>query len=327
MIYFITKAEAKSLLTPDEHGKYHGPKPGMEFDWYLVFDDPGWTAIDNSSGDAWTEDFKTIEDAIRWLESGESKEDMYDEYEKKEDEPATLANSGNSERDYSADDGETDNLKHDFETAFDQDRLLHLHESDVDLTGLITDFYEKETGQSCVSWGACGEEAERYGVEISEDLPRPDEFQTFGYTEDFWKWMGEIEGKAIESGAETVFEMASFFLGYLMPEAAERRGKKLLEKLANEEPSGDGPHKPTLGELLPLIYGAVEVHTMKPGPLTWSAWFKDSAEAVEALSKYEDGKLLGQEVVTVMAYSANATLTNGSTCLDGDPKTVVSVAG
>lgn len=88
MIYFITKAEAKSLLTPDEQGKYHGPRPGMEFDWYLVFNDPGWTAIDNSSGDAWTEDFNTIEEAIRWLESEESKYDAEEEEkEAREEQP------------------------------------------------------------------------------------------------------------------------------------------------------------------------------------------------------------------------------------------------
>ena len=80
MIYFVTKQEARVLLSPDEYGRYHGPRPGMEFDWYLVFDDPGWTAIDNSSGEAWTEDFKTIEEAIRWLESCLSK----DEFEKEE---------------------------------------------------------------------------------------------------------------------------------------------------------------------------------------------------------------------------------------------------
>lgn len=198
MIYFITKLEAQTLLTPDEYGRYHGPRPGMEFDWYLVFDDPGWTAIDNSSGDAWTEDFETIEEAIRWLESDRSKEELEEEAE----EPAN-----------SDGDGEIYNLKYDYETEFDQDRLLHLHGSDVELTELITDAYEKETGRSCVNWYSRRRPRHR----VSDDLPRDPDYSTQGYSDGFWKWMGKIEDMAIESGVETVGEMAAFFLGRLMP--------------------------------------------------------------------------------------------------------------
>ncbi|URZ15450.1 hypothetical protein [Clostridium felsineum] len=36
--------------------------------------DGGFTAVDNSSGDAWTEDFETIEEAFRYLQG----EDLYD---------------------------------------------------------------------------------------------------------------------------------------------------------------------------------------------------------------------------------------------------------
>jgi len=199
MIYFLTKLEAKSLLTPDEQGKYHGPRPGMEFDWYLVFDDPGWTAIDNSSGDAWTEDFETIEEAIRWLESEQSKYDV--EEEAKEEEPTELANNGGDV---------ARNLKYDFETEFDQDRLLHFHGSDVELTELITDAYEKQTGRSCVNWYS----RRRTGHLVSDGLPRDPDYSTQGYSDGFWKWMGEIEDMAIESGVKTSNEMAAFFLGY-----------------------------------------------------------------------------------------------------------------
>lgn len=315
MVNLLTKSEAKLLLNSNEHSTFGQYEPIGKF---LVFNGcDSWDAIDNSSGDAWTENFDSLDKALAWLDDDRTKEDM-----EKDEEPTALANSRASERDYSEDAGKTGNLSYDFETAFDQDCLLHLHASDVELTELITSYYERETGKSCVTWFRPGYAPEH------ESLPRPDDdYETRGYTENFWQWMKAIEKKAIEAGVEDVDEMAAFFMGYLWPEAAELRGRKLLDKLANEESSGDGPHKPTLGELLPLIYGAIEVRVMKPGPLTWSAWFKDSAEAVEALRKYEDGKLLGQEIMTVMAYSANATLTNGSTCLDGDPKTVVSIVG
>ena len=262
MIYFITKAEAKSLLTPDERGKYHGPRPGMEFDWYLVFNDPGWTAIDNSSGDAWTEDFNTIEEAIRWLESEESKEDM-EENDKPlmfdgkpayasdpNDVPAAddmpegqtaLANSGDSERDYSADDGNTGNLRYDFETRFDQDGLLHLHGSSVEFTALVTSSYERETGKSCVNWMHSGD------PEIHDSLPRPDEYETAGFTDDFWDWMKFAENTAIDAGVRTVDEMTAFFLGFLTMRKSFRGGNLLSGENRSNPLNGEGESEGEVG--------------------------------------------------------------------------------
>lgn len=337
MISLLTKKEARTLLESNEHSTLGQYEPIGKFVVYNGCD--SWDAIDNSSGDAWTENFDSLDKALAWLDDDRTKEDM-----EKEEEPTALANSGvvdrapeiamerlkasaeehpdaGHERDYSADDGTTGNLSYDFETAFDQDRILHLHASDVELTELMTSSYERETGKSCVTWIRPGYAPEH------ESLPRPDEYETRGYTENFWQWIKAIEKKAIEAGVEDVDEMAAFFMGYLWPEAAELRGKKLLEELANEEPSCGGLYKPTLGEVLPLIHGEVEVHVRKSSDLTWSAWFKNSMFAIEALSKQDDGKLLGRQVVTVKAYSANATFTCGSLCLDGEPKTIVEIGG
>ena len=38
---------------------------------FLARDRPFWTAADNTTGDAWTEDFGNIQDAARWLNGEE----------------------------------------------------------------------------------------------------------------------------------------------------------------------------------------------------------------------------------------------------------------
>ena len=232
MIHLITKDEARSILTPDEHGRYHGPRPGIEFDMYLLFENGKWTAIDNSSADAWTEEFDTLPDALRWLLSDRSKEDMDDE--KEEEEPTALANSGAAERGCSADDGDTGHLRYDFETRFDQDGLLHLHGSPVEFAELVTSSYERETGKSCVNWMHSGD------PEIHECLPRPDEYETAGFTDDFWDWMKFAENTAIDAGVRTVDEMTAFFLGFLTMRKSFRGGNML---------SGENRSNPRNGEV------------------------------------------------------------------------------
>ena len=34
---------------------------------YITENEKSWTACDNSTGDAWTEDFKTLTEAVQWL--------------------------------------------------------------------------------------------------------------------------------------------------------------------------------------------------------------------------------------------------------------------
>lgn len=52
----------KLIESCDKNGQYH-PR-GL----FLIDDMDSFTAIDNSTGDAWTEEFERKEEAIKWLE-------------------------------------------------------------------------------------------------------------------------------------------------------------------------------------------------------------------------------------------------------------------
>ena len=71
MIYLITKAEAHKLLTGQKHNGKYPDLPGVAgAGRYILPEGRGrWTAIDNSTGDAWTEEFGTFGEAIWWVES------------------------------------------------------------------------------------------------------------------------------------------------------------------------------------------------------------------------------------------------------------------
>ena len=79
-ITYITQDQAEMLFSSvDEHGKYSFPykKPNLPFglgsvpDKFIVKENllsrQIFTAIDNETGDAWTESFKTIEEAVAYL--------------------------------------------------------------------------------------------------------------------------------------------------------------------------------------------------------------------------------------------------------------------
>jgi hypothetical protein len=59
----ITKAEYNTLLRSAENKKYYEPRGTFYFK-----DGKVWLAIDNSAGDCFVEEFKTLEKAILWLE-------------------------------------------------------------------------------------------------------------------------------------------------------------------------------------------------------------------------------------------------------------------
>ena len=71
MIQILTKAAMHHLLTSDtEHRRY--TPTGV----FLSHENGAWVACDNSTGDAWTEEFDALEDAVDWLNSDESKEEF-----------------------------------------------------------------------------------------------------------------------------------------------------------------------------------------------------------------------------------------------------------
>lgn len=63
------------MLSKDFNRKYpewHIPTNGKYTSFpsikYLLVEDSGFVGIDNSTNDAWVEEFKTIQDAMRWLD-------------------------------------------------------------------------------------------------------------------------------------------------------------------------------------------------------------------------------------------------------------------
>ena len=71
MIQILTQSELNDIVKyPDGRGEH---KP---YGLFLSHEYGKWVACDNSEGNAWTEEFDTLEDAIDWLNSDESKEEF-----------------------------------------------------------------------------------------------------------------------------------------------------------------------------------------------------------------------------------------------------------
>lgn len=67
MIQISTKAAMRHLIASGtEHGKY--TPTGM----FLTYESGVWVACDNSTGDAWMEEFATLEEAVDWLNGKDS---------------------------------------------------------------------------------------------------------------------------------------------------------------------------------------------------------------------------------------------------------------
>lgn len=59
----LTINEINALLLPNQTGKYE-PR-GL----FYCFNGKTVTGVDNRTGEAWTEDFATLEECIAWLET------------------------------------------------------------------------------------------------------------------------------------------------------------------------------------------------------------------------------------------------------------------
>jgi hypothetical protein len=62
----ITQKEFNELLNSNKNGKY--VPLGL---FYIKEDDGTYTGIDNSTGEAWIKNFKTLEKCFNWLNMGE----------------------------------------------------------------------------------------------------------------------------------------------------------------------------------------------------------------------------------------------------------------
>jgi len=98
-------------------------------------------------------------------------------------------------------------LQYDFETAFDEDALLHIGK--VEFTDFIIREYERQTGESCVYWHS-KDDAGNYTT-----LPRPYNYETEGYSDSFWKWLGVLEHEAFNAGATTTKDVCLYIIGRL----------------------------------------------------------------------------------------------------------------
>ena len=60
-IYYITMDEATEVVTRWERNR------NVNRHLFLAIEDNKICAIDNTDGECWAEDFKTIEEAVKWL--------------------------------------------------------------------------------------------------------------------------------------------------------------------------------------------------------------------------------------------------------------------
>lgn len=63
----ITPAQARTLLTNGSSCSYSLFNCYQPMGLYYLLDKDRFVGIDNRTGDAWTEDFDTIQDCLRWL--------------------------------------------------------------------------------------------------------------------------------------------------------------------------------------------------------------------------------------------------------------------
>lgn len=73
MIKILTDVEMQRLVSGSEVDPV---KRRIPLGLFLSHEHGKWVACDNSGGDAWTEEFDTLEDAVDWLNSDESKEEF-----------------------------------------------------------------------------------------------------------------------------------------------------------------------------------------------------------------------------------------------------------
>ena len=333
MVQLMTKEEAEALFESCDHTPNHKYEPEGTF---VVFHDcDSWDAIDNSTGDAWTENCTSLEAAIKWLNREEDEEEEEDDEEvdtlehqgdslagrlagvalkvplvsgSTAEEPTALANSDKAEK---GDDAVA--LINLFNCSLADDKLP------AHFTAQLQEYYEAETHQACQYW------REKGSRDWETKLPRGAHFEIGPWTESFWHWLEKQQDEAIDAGAETLEDMMEDI------SLAWANGCSKSESLETgstiPEPEDNGPHKLTLGELLPLVQGPVKIMAMYPGPLTWSAIFDDQTAAVQALAKFQEGRMLGCEVESVIPESAEADITNGSLCLNGYAKTRICIIG
>ena len=81
-------------------------------------------------------------------------------------------------------------------------------QKDCDIANNMEDSYEHKTGKSCVNWH---DPANDDGDWCHATLPRPKNYESNGYTEEFENWATNIIVKAVlEAGCETQKKVADF---------------------------------------------------------------------------------------------------------------------
>ena len=66
-IYFM-KSEDFNRIYPEWHIPINGKYTSFPSDKYVLIDGEKFVGIDNSTNDAWTEEFNTLQDAMRWID-------------------------------------------------------------------------------------------------------------------------------------------------------------------------------------------------------------------------------------------------------------------
>lgn len=66
-IYFMSSKDF-NIEYPQWHMPTNGKYTSFPSNKYILIEDDKFIGIDNSTNDAWTEEFNTLQDAMRWID-------------------------------------------------------------------------------------------------------------------------------------------------------------------------------------------------------------------------------------------------------------------
>jgi len=197
MIKIITEKEFKTLIDMWQAARNANADAAELIGEYIVPGCGGFTAVDNSGGDCFVEEFPSMCEAMGWLKDKDMpppvpKDDKHDK-------------DGKDDKYGSGNELSVDGLYFEFCEGF-KNRTLRVCCQDP-MYGIVRDRYEHETGKSSYWWDA--------GLTMTDKLPRPcNDFEPENYTAEFWEWLQNILREGEEFGIKDVDGLSSFVLGW-----------------------------------------------------------------------------------------------------------------
>ena len=207
MIKIITEQEFKTLLDMWEAAKNAKADASELVGEYIVPGCGGFTAVDNSGGECFVEEFPSMCEAMGWL--------------KDKDRPAPVQEADKREN---GNELSVDGLYFEFCESF-KNKTLRVC-CDDSIYKVVRDRYENETEKSSYWWDN--------GPVMTDKLPRPfNKCDPENYTAEFWLWLQNILREGEECDIEDVDGMCAFVLGWCASreKADDDKLDKILEIL------------------------------------------------------------------------------------------------